>query len=60
MLYVDNICAGSKIVVMDMAGRILSTNESKDDYIRMPLSEKQIYIVKVTYLKTDWIFKVIG
>ena len=45
---------------MDMAGRILSTNESKDDYIRMPLSEKQIYIVKVTYLKTDWIFKVIG
>ena len=60
MLHVDNICAGSKIVVMDMAGRILSTNESKDDYIRMPLSEKQIYIVKVTYLKTDWIFKVIG
>ena len=60
MLHVDNICAGSKIVVMDMAGRILSTNESKDDYIRMPLSETQIYIVKVTYLKTDWIFKVIG
>ena len=57
---VEDIHTGSPIVVMDMAGRILSTNESKDDYIRMPLSEKQIYIVKVTYLKTDWIFKVIG
>nr|WP_129734056.1 metallophosphoesterase [Parabacteroides goldsteinii] len=60
MLYVENICAGSKIVVMDLSGRTVSVNESKDDYIRIPLAEKQIYIVKVTHLKTDWIFKVIG
>lgn len=60
VLYVENICAGSKIIVTDLTGRIVSMNESKDGYIRIPLTEKQIYIVKVIYLKSDWIFKVIG
>lgn len=59
MLYVKNICVGTKITIMDISGRIISTNISKDDYIRIPLLEKQLYIVKVSYSGIERVFKVI-
>lgn len=59
ILYVKNISAGTKITIMDISGRIIRTNISKDNYMCIPLPEKQLYIVKVSYSGIERVFKVI-
>ncbi|WP_455639709.1 metallophosphoesterase family protein [Parabacteroides sp.] len=60
VLYIENIRAGSNVIIMDISGRIISKNEATGNYMHIPLSGNYLYIVKITHLETDWIFKIIG
>lgn len=59
ILHLKNIKAGAKITVMDIAGRVVSMHESKEDSINISLPIRQIYIVKISHSGTYWVLKIV-